>query len=92
MKTINLFILAVLFVSCEEPKYTHIGQEIVDGKVSATKKGYRSGRGGSEHPRIWVQTPTITEEVQIPYEYEGRWRVGDSCLLIIEKYKENLQK
>lgn len=33
-----------------------------------------------------------TKEVDIPYEYEGRWKVGDSCLLIIEKYKENETK
>ena len=27
--------------------------------------------------------------VEIPFEYENRWKIGDSCLLIIEKYKEN---
>jgi hypothetical protein len=32
---------------------------------------------------------SATKEVKIPFEYEGRWKVGDSCLLIIEKYKEN---
>ena len=90
MKNIHILILVLLFVSCREPKYTYIGQEIINGKVSAIKNGYR-GRYG-RLPKIWVQTPTTTKEVEIPFEYEGRWKVGDSCLLIIEKYKENENK
>ena len=85
MKNIHILILALLFVSCTEPKYTHIGQEIIDGKVSATAKGHR-GRA-STLPKIWVQNATETKEVEIPFKYEKRWKVGDSCLLIIEKYK-----
>lgn len=88
MKNIHVLIISLLVISCTQPKYEHIGQEIIDGKVSAIKKGHQSGRGGFENPRIWVQTPTVTEEVIIPFEYENRWKVGDSCLLIIEKYKE----
>ena len=61
--------------------------KMVDGKVSATEKG-TTGRFG-KHPKIWVQNATNTKEINIPYEYDGRWKVGDSCLLIIEKYKEN---
>jgi hypothetical protein len=92
MKNIYILFLAILFISCEEPKYTHIGQEIIDGKVSATKKAIIGGRSHSYLPRIWVQNATETVEVEIPFEYEGRWKVGDSCLLIIEKYKENETK
>jgi hypothetical protein len=90
MKNIYILFLAILFISCEEPKYTHIGQEIIDGKVSAFQKSYYGGDHSlSTRPRIWVQNATETKEVEIPFEYEGRWKVGDSCLLIIEKYKEN---
>lgn len=91
MKTIKLLLISTILFSCNQPKYEHVGQEIVDGKVSATKKGYSSSRGGSESPKIWVQTATTTKEVSIPFGYEGRWQVGDSCLLIIEKYKETEQ-
>lgn len=80
----------MLLVSCTEPEYIYIGQEIIDGRVSAVKSGLR-GRS-STSPRIWVQTATTTKEVEIPFAYEGRWNVGDSCLLIIEKYKENEDK
>ena len=73
-------------MSCTEPKYVSIGQEIVDGKVSATKRGH--GGRISELPKLWVQTDKVTKEIEIPFEYEGRWKVGDSCLLIIQKYKE----
>jgi hypothetical protein len=90
MKNIHVLLLALLFTSCTEQKYTHIGQEIIDGKVSAVREGH-TGRYSS-YPVIWVQTATATRQVQIPFEYEGKWEVGDSCLLIIEKYKENESK
>lgn len=85
MKNIHILLVILLFISCKEPKYTHIGQEIIDGKVSAIEAGY----SGVAYPKIWVQTATVTKQVEIPFKYEGKWKVGDSCLLIIEKYKEN---
>ncbi len=91
MKTIYILIITFLTISCTEPKYEHIGQEIIDGKVSAIKVGIiRNCRGCiSETPVIWVQNATNTQAVDLPYELDGKWKVGDSCLLIIEKYKEN---
>jgi hypothetical protein len=91
MKNIHILLLTLLFISCTTPKYEHIGQEIIDGKVSATKAGIkRHCRGCINEPAIiWVQTTTTTKKVEIPYEYDGKWKVGDNCLLIIEKYKEN---
>jgi hypothetical protein len=86
MKIVNLILTILIISSCTQPKYRYIGQEIIDGKISATQDGHR-GRA-SVSPRIWVQTPTKTQEVSIPFQYEGRWKVGDSCLLIIEKYEE----
>jgi hypothetical protein len=82
MKNIYILFLAILFISCEEPKYAYIGQEIIDGKVSKIDTN-------STPYFIWVQTPTETRRIIIPCEYRNRWKVGDSCLLIIEKYKEN---
>jgi len=86
MKKTHILFISTLFISCTEPKYIHIGQEIIDGKVSATAEGH-SGRLATS-PKIWVQNATETKEVEIPFEYDGRWKVGDSCLLIIENYKE----
>ena len=86
MKNIHILLFSLLLVSCTTPKYEHIGQEIIDGKVSAIQEGHK-GRVASL-PKIWVQTTIVTKEVEIPFAYEGRWKVGDSCLLIIEKYKE----
>jgi hypothetical protein len=87
MKKILVLSVGLILLSCQEPKYVSIGQEIIDGKVSATKRG-RSGRV-SQSPVIWVQTDKVTKEIEIPFEFDGRWKVGDSCLLIIQKYKEN---
>lgn len=86
MRIIIVLLINLLIISCQQPKYEYIGQEIIDGKVSAIAKGH-SGRIAI-FPRIWVQTPTTTKEVEIPFKYEDKWKVGDSCLLIIEKYKE----
>jgi hypothetical protein len=89
MKTIYLLITSLVLLSCTQPKYKSIGQEIIDGKVSALGKGQKSVCRGcaTVYPKIWVQTTTTTKEVEIPSEYDGRWKVGDSCLLIIEKYE-----
>ena len=85
-----LFLAIIILSSCEDgsrPRF--IGQDIIDGKVSATQPGSPGGYGHpAELPAIWVQTPTETREVEIPFEYEGKWKVGDSCLLIIERYVE----
>lgn len=90
MRTITITtILISLLSSCTEPKYKHIGQEIIDGKVSAIENGIKGGLYQSIIlPKIYVQNATQTKEVNIPFEYEGKWKVGDSCLLIIEKYEE----
>jgi hypothetical protein len=93
MKKIYTLVLITIFISCEEPKYTYIGQKIIDGKISATEPGKKGSYGSPAFlPKIWVQTETSTTEINIPFEYERRWKVGDSCLLIIEKYKENETK
>lgn len=85
MKKIYLLITGLVLLSCTQPKYEHIGQEIIDGKVSAIQNG-SPGRV-AKSPKIWVQNATETKEVEIPFAYERRWKVGDSCLLIIEKYE-----
>jgi hypothetical protein len=86
MNKILIIIITALFISCNE-KYTYIGQEIIDGKVSAIELGH-PGRV-TTLPKIYVQDNKKTVSVNIPFSYEDRWKVGDSCLLIIEKYKEN---
>lgn len=83
----NTLIIMILFsmVSCSNEPLEHIGQEIIDGKVSAIEPG-RAGRS-IKLPVIYVQTDKITKPVSIPFAYEHRWKVGDSCLLIVETYK-----
>ena len=90
MKNIYTLILIMLLVSCTEPEYIHIGQEIIDGKVSAVKIATTGVNGNPSI--IWVQNATETKRIVILTEYQNRWNVGDSCLLIIEKYKENEDK
>jgi hypothetical protein len=82
----KLLLLIPFLLSCEG-ELSYISQEIIDGKISAVKEGYPGRR--ATLPKIWVQSPTSTRKVDIPFEYQNRWKVGDTCLLIIEKYKEN---
>lgn len=70
MKTLILIIMLLTITACQNPKYEKIGQEIIDGKVSATQNG-SPGRVAIV-PKIWVQTPTTTKKVEIPFAYEGR--------------------
>ncbi len=88
MKKLILTLSVLSLFSCENSeKLEFVNQEIVDGKVSAIMEGRSSARFSS-NPKIWVQNATNTQEVEIPFEYENRWKVGDSCLLIIKRYKE----
>lgn len=88
MKYLFITIFSLLLYSCND--LTFDSQEIIEGRISATEKGYN---GEYPHkPKIWVQTPKRTEEISIPFEYEGRWKVGDTCLLIIQKYIETSKK
>lgn len=81
MKNIHVLAISLLTISCTQPKYEHIGQEIIDGKVS-----HIGDKNYTPH-LIWVQTPTETKMVKLPNEYRSKFKVGDSCFLIIQKYK-----
>lgn len=85
-----ILIICLFLTSCSPNKYEYIGQEIIYGKVSAVEKGNKaSAYTPANLPKIWVQNTKQTKEIKIPFEFEGKWKVGDSYLLIIEKYKEN---
>ena len=82
MKNIHILLISLLIISCTQPKYKSIGQEIFDGKVSNLEIVNHT-----PYFFIWVQTPTETKMIKLPNNYKNRWKVGDSCLLIIEKYE-----
>jgi hypothetical protein len=67
-----LLLLFPFLLSCEG-ELSYIGQEIVDGKISAINKGHH-GRY-STLPEIYVQSPTATKKVRVPFVYEDRWKV-----------------
>jgi hypothetical protein len=90
MKYLFITALFALLYSCDSEDLTFDSQEIIQGKISATEKG-TNGRF-SNYPKIWVQSPTQTRELDIPFEYEGKWKVGDTCLLIVQKYIKNTKK
>jgi len=82
---VKLILILLLFAACEEKKYTYLGQRIIEGKVSAVDTRHSPYF-------IWVQNSTETVRITIPYGYRNKRKVGDSCVVIIEKYKENESK
>jgi len=85
MKNILIIILLFSVLSCSNEPLELIEQEIIEGKISAIDPGC-VGRS-PVLPVIYIQNEKSTRPVCIPFSYLGRWNVGDSCLLIIEKYK-----
>lgn len=55
MKKILLFILMLIITSCaDSPDYKYIGQDIVDGKISAVQAGKIASYGSPAYlPKIW---------------------------------------
>lgn len=86
MKKLVLALTILGLVSCgPSGQYELEAQEILNGVVSAKKRGNRSAYN-SFSPTIWVQTPTSTKKLSIPFEYETKWKVGDSITIVVQKY------
>jgi len=90
LSIITLSIITLLLSCSDNNNLQFVDQEIIDGKISNITEGIHAGGYGvfPEQPKIYVQTPTQTREVEIPFEYDGKWKVGDSCLLIVQRYKQ----
>lgn len=86
LRIIALFTVAI-FTSCSSSEYELINQEIIKGKVSAIEYNYSSSI--VTLPKIWIQDDKKTIEIVIPNEYKNQFKVGDTCLLIIQKFKDN---
>lgn len=84
MKKIILISLSLFLLNCNTNNYKLEEEEFIEGKISAIEKG-RIGRFGYK-PKIYIQNPTRTKRIEIPYEYEDKWKVGDTCILIIKNY------
>lgn len=75
---LSILLLTLIF-ACQNEKIEMFDQEIIEGKISAVVPGHTA--------MIYIQNPTKTIGIKIPFKYEKRWKVGDSCVFIIQKYK-----
>lgn len=87
MKTLILLITLLLTSCSNKETLEFIGQDVIYGKVSAIEPGH-TGRIATL-PIIYVQTDKQTVATTVPFSFEGMWKIGDSCLVIINKYKIN---
>ena len=86
-KLLSLVFILTLLSCSQDQSMKLIDQEIISGKVSAiTLSRYGPYNTLIVSPKIYIQSPTATREVEIPSDFEGRWKVGDTCLLIVERY------
>lgn len=80
---ITLLLLCIVTVSCQEQEFKLLDTQFVDGTVSAIERhDYSMG------PLLYVQTSKDTYKVRLPIELKNRWKVGDSCLIIVEQYEK----
>jgi hypothetical protein len=88
MKKFRLVLLALLLtslISCQNDYSFVIGQTIY-GKISYFEEGV-SGRMPT-FPVVYIQTPTKTYKLEVGFENQGKFKVGDSILLVVQKFKE----
>lgn len=62
-------------------------QHIIDGVVSDIKTYSTTNNGVVIEVTVYVQTTTSTESFTARNRYMKKWKIGDSCILVINKYK-----
>lgn len=82
MKKLLLLSLLLLF-GCNETDYKVVNTRIIKGRISAKEQGH-VGRT-STPPKIYIQTPTQTISVDLPFANENDFKVGDSTTIIVQQ-------
>jgi hypothetical protein len=82
-KLITILLLALLS-SCNQ-KYEVVTTEVVKGVVSAKEEAIIGGYGRPYKPtKLYIQTPTSNEQVELPHKFKDEYNVGDTAILIIQ--------
>lgn len=83
-----LLILTLFFTACNE-KLKEIGTDYIEGVVSDTESSVIGGgrSGNIFYYYLYVSDGKKIERVQLPYDIYNKYQKGDSCLLLIKKYK-----
>lgn len=89
MKKLFLILLTGLFLqSCSDKPMEHIGTDFIEGTVSHIEPFKPGGYGIIGHNTIlYVQSPTQTISIDLPLRLADRWKVGDTIIVITQKYK-----
>lgn len=82
-----LLILTLFFTACNE-KLQEIGTDYIEGVIYDTESSVIGSRGVNIFRYyLYVSDGKHIEKVQLPYDIYNRYQKGDSCLLLIKKYK-----
>jgi hypothetical protein len=77
-----LLICSVLLFGCNN-NYRIIDTNVIKGIVSAKEEGY-TGRA-PRLPKVYIQTPKQTVVIQVPFDNENDYKVGDTAIVIIQR-------
>lgn len=90
MSTIYLVAIAVSMLiinGCSESgEFNLESQTVIEGRVSAKEK--YCFKGCSHY--IWVQDNKQTLKINVPYDFWIKYKVGDSCTTIIQRYERTI--
>jgi hypothetical protein len=84
-----LLILTLFFTACSDERIILFETDYIDGVVS--EKEYTYFHYGSYY-YLYVSNSKSTNMVEVPCDIYNKYEKGDSCLLLIKKYKVNDEK
>ncbi len=81
MRNLLFIIISLLLFSCNN-KYEFIDQEVIIGKITSIDYHDHTTK-----PTVSIQNDVEERKFKIPFEYNRVFKVGDSIMLVVEKYK-----
>ena len=85
-KIIKILTLALLLSSCSD--YEVIDTKVIKGVISAKDEGNNRFGRFAKLPRLYVQSTKETTTVDVPFEDENLFKVGDTICVITKTIKK----
>jgi hypothetical protein len=77
-----LLICSVLLFGCNN-NYRVLDTSVIKGVVSAKEEGHTGI--AATLSKVYIQTPKQTVVIQVPFDNENDYKVGDTAIVIIQR-------